>query len=109
ANYTFIPSQNSALQAFATDIGPGNTIMNQFAKEVFDIEMDQDALIAKKGTVNEQLLKQLLQEPFLKDKFPKTTGPELFNLAYLQKCQTKSKCDHISNEDIMATLNQFTA
>lgn len=109
ANYTFIPSQNSALQAFATDIGPGNTIMNQFAKEVFDIEMDQDALIAKKGTVNEQLLKQLLQEPFLKDKFPKTTGPELFNLAYLQKCQTESKCDHISNEDIMATLNQFTA
>ncbi|WP_316929680.1 anhydro-N-acetylmuramic acid kinase [Sphingobacterium sp. ML3W] len=109
ANYTFIPSQNSALQAFATDIGPGNTIMNQFAKEVFDIEMDQDALIAKKGTVNEQLLKQLLQEPFLKDKFPKTTGPELFNLAYLQKCIAESKCDHISNEDIMATLNQFTA
>lgn len=109
ANYTFIPSQGSDFKAFATDIGPGNTIMNQFAKETFDLEMDKDACIAAKGTVNEQLLEELLKESFLQKEFPKTTGPELFNLDYLKKCQTTSNNLHMTNEDIMATLNQFTA
>ncbi|WP_317259284.1 anhydro-N-acetylmuramic acid kinase [Sphingobacterium sp. SRCM116780] len=109
ANYTFIPNHQSELQAFATDIGPGNTIMNQFAKENFDVEMDRDALIAKKGIINQPLLAQLLQEPFLQDSFPKTTGPELFNLTYLKTCQEQSGVIDIKPEDIMATLNQFTA
>lgn len=109
ANYTFIPSQESNLKAFATDIGPGNTIMNQFAKETFDIEMDRDANIATKGTVHEELLKELLKESFLQDEFPKTTGPELFNLDYLKQCQITSNSLHMIPEDIMATLNQFTA
>ena len=109
ANYTFIPNQGSDQKAFATDIGPGNTMMNQFAKESFHIEMDKDAAIAKKGKVIEPLLNEILKEPFLQDEFPKTTGPELFNLDYLKSCQMKSDCLDISPEDIMATLNQFTA
>ncbi|WP_132844978.1 anhydro-N-acetylmuramic acid kinase [Sphingobacterium sp. JUb20] len=109
ANYTFIPSQESDLKAFATDIGPGNTIMNQFAKEKFDIEMDKDANIATQGIINEALLNELLKEPFLQDEFPKTTGPELFNLDYLKRCQIASNNLHMIPEDIMATLNQFTA
>lgn len=109
ANYTFIPNQKSSLKTFATDIGPGNTIMNQYAKENFDVEMDKDASIAKKGAVNAYLLKELLQEPFLQSEFPKTTGPELFNLAYLKTCQTESNTLTITTEDVMATLNQFTA
>lgn len=109
ANYTFIPSQSSHLKAFATDIGPGNTIMNQFAKESFHVEMDKDALIAKKGKIIKPLLHELLKESFLQDKFPKTTGPELFNLDYLKSCQIKSKSLDANLEDIMATLNQFTA
>ena len=109
ANYTFIPSQESDLKAFATDIGPGNTIMNQFAKEKFDIEMDKDANIATQGIINEGLLNELLKEPFLQDEFPKTTGPELFNLDYLKRCQIASNNLHMIPEDIMATLNQFTA
>lgn len=109
ANYTFIPSQESDLKAFATDIGPGNTIMNQFAKETFNIEMDKDAHIAATGIVNTELLRELLKASFLQDEFPKTTGPELFNLDYLKKCQESSNNLHMDHKDTMATLNQFTA
>jgi len=55
------------------------------------------------------LLSALKNNPFFKQKFPKTTGPELFNLAYLSKAQTDSNTVHLSLEDVMATLNRFSA
>ena len=35
---------------------------------------------------------------------PKTTGPELFNLAYVEQAKVASHCTDISHEDTMATL-----
>lgn len=109
SNFTFIPSHQSNLEAYATDLGPGNTMMNQYMKAHFDQEMDRDAMIAKMGTVNGPLLEQLLAEEFLTLEFPKTTGPELFNLDYLKEAQKRSETLDLSAEDIMATLNRFSA
>jgi len=109
SNFTFIPSHQSNLEAYATDLGPGNTMMNQYMKAHFDLEMDRDAVIAKKGSVNNRLLEQLLAEDFLSLEFPKTTGPELFNLDYLKEAQKRSETLHLSAEDVMATLNRFSA
>ena len=109
SNFTFIPSHQSNLEAYATDLGPGNTMMNQYMKAHFDHEMDRDAVVAKKGTVNEPLLEQLLAEEFLTLEFPKTTGPELFNLDYLKEAQKRSETLDLSAEDVMATLNRFSA
>ncbi len=109
SNFTFIPSHQTKLKAYATDLGPGNTMMNQYMKANFNQEMDRDAYMAKKGQVNDALLNQLLTEEFLTLPFPKTTGPELFNLAYLEKAQERSKTTHIPHENVMATLNRFAA
>jgi anhydro-N-acetylmuramic acid kinase len=40
---------------------------------------------------------------------PRTIGPELFNLEYLAKAQIDSSTAFISHEDVMATLNRFSA
>ena len=109
SNFTFLPNSNSELQAFATDLGPGNTIMNQYVKQHFDLEMDEDARIASKGNVNQDLLADLLSEEFLTLDFPKTTGPELFNLNYLEEKQKSTHTENLTEEDIMATLNAFSA
>lgn len=109
SNFTFIPSHQSKLEAYATDLGPGNTMMNQYMKAQFDQEMDRDAIVAKTGTVNEPLLEQLLAEEFLTLEFPKTTGPELFNLDYLKKAQKRSETLDLPAQDVMATLNRFSA
>lgn len=109
SNFTFLPNSNSELQAFATDLGPGNTIMNQYVKQHFDLEMDLDARIASKGNVNQELLAALLSEEFLTLDFPKTTGPELFNLSYLEEKQKSTYTENLTEEDIMATLNAFSA
>jgi len=109
SNFTFLPHGDSELKAFATDLGPGNTIMNQYMKKHFNVEMDRDALIASKGEVNYELLTALMKEEFLTLEFPKTTGPELFNLAYLEEKQRSTNTGNISKEDVMATLNAFSA
>lgn len=109
SNFTFLPHATSLLEAYATDLGPGNTMMNQYMHQTFQEEMDKDAILAKQGTVNAKLLAALLEEAFLSEYFPKTTGPELFNLQYLAAAQQRSKTTGIAPKDVMATLNQFAA
>lgn len=109
SNFSLLPNTNSTLSAYATDLGPGNTMMNQFMYKVYGLEMDKDAQIASKGTIHADLLRTLLAEDFLKVDFPKTTGPELFNLAYLENAQRKSNTLDLKAEDVMATLNSFAA
>lgn len=109
ANYTFLPGSLDASKIFSTDTGPGNTLMDQLAQKHFDLPYDKDAAIAKKGTVNHALLSKLLEEDFFAKPFPKTTGPELFNLAYLENAIEATGQNGISVFDIMATLNRLTA
>ncbi len=109
SNFTFLPKRASNLKAFATDLGPGNTIMNQYMFTHFDKEMDEHAAMAIKGKPHSELLNALLQDDFLKAEFPKTTGPELFNLAYLQSKLDQLHLNNLAHDDIMATLNIFSA
>lgn len=109
SNFTFLPQLGSPLKAYATDLGPGNTMMNQYMEKYFQVEMDKDAETAKKGQINPDLLNELENEAFLGLNFPKTTGPELFNLAYLDQALENISIKNLSHEDIMATLNAFSA
>ena len=109
ANYTFLPGSLDASKIFSTDTGPGNTLMDQLAQKYFDLPYDKDAAIALQGTVNEALLKVLVKDDFFGKSFPKTTGPELFNLDYLEKAKQTAGQTGISVYDTMATLNRFTA
>ncbi len=110
ANYTFLSGSLDTTKIFTTDTGPGNTIMDAYIKKHFaESAYDKDALFAKQGTINNGLLQAFKQHPFFEQSFPKTTGPELFNLDYLQQAQKSSNTINISHFDIMATLNRFTA
>lgn len=109
SNFTFLPNRDSTNKAFATDLGPGNTLMNQYMYTNFGLEMDEGGTLARRGTVDKNLLAELLREDFLAGSFPKTTGPELFNLDYLKAAQSRSNSGDLSAEDLMASLNMFTA
>jgi anhydro-N-acetylmuramic acid kinase len=110
ANFTYLAGDLDATKMFSTDVGPGNTMMDQLVQKYFAGQhYDKDAALAKKGTVNQALLRELEQYPFFADAFPKTTGPEMFNLAYLAQSQEKTNTKHLSIEDCMATLCKFSA
>ncbi|WP_443944002.1 anhydro-N-acetylmuramic acid kinase [Pedobacter sp. AW1-32] len=109
ANFTFLPAGFSFDKIFSTDIGPGNTLMDQFVQRNYPGKFfDDGAKLAKSGKVNEPLLEALLSDSFFTLSFPKTTGPELFNLNYLSSALEKLNV-FPANEDILATLAEFTA
>lgn len=110
ANFTYLPGDNDASKVFSTDVGPGNTLMDQFVQKHYEgLYFDKNAEIADSGVVNQALLDELMQSVFLGAGFPKTTGPELFNLKYLEAAQQKSGTFEIDKADVMATLNKFSA
>ncbi|MDB5010887.1 MAG: Anhydro-N-acetylmuramic acid kinase [Mucilaginibacter sp.] len=109
ANFTFLPSGHST-GFFSTDVGPGNTLMDQFIQLKSPGKYyDKNAEMALLGKVNEPLLNSLFDHPFFKADFPKTTGPELFSLSYLQNAIESSGQNNISDPDVMATLAVFSA
>lgn len=110
ANFTYLPTDMDAAKIFSTDTGPGNTIMDAFMQENYTGKyFDENAATAAAGKVHDGLLEVLKDNVFFTQPFPKTTGPELFNLDYLREAQRRSSAEQLSNEDIMATLNKFSA
>ncbi|MCC9167829.1 anhydro-N-acetylmuramic acid kinase [Pontibacter harenae] len=110
ANFTFLPGDLDTSKIFSTDVGPGNTLMDAYVQAKFPGKYyDAEATIASEGTCNNALLTALLDHSFFDQGFPKTTGPELFNLAYLEQAQKRSGTEALSPSDVMATLNRFSA
>ncbi len=87
------------------DTGPGNMLMDTWCEKHTKQGFDKDAGFALQGTVNQALLKQLLQEPYFKISAPKSTGRELFNIGWLQSQLPLQ----LPAEDVQRTLCEFSA
>ena len=110
ANFTFLPASLNPNQIFSTDVGPGNTLMDAYIQSIFpDKYYDADGTMAASGNYIPGLVEALLDHYFFQQPFPKTTGPELFNLNYLKQALGKIKLSQISEADVMASLNRFSA
>ncbi|MEO5911370.1 MAG: anhydro-N-acetylmuramic acid kinase [Pelobium sp.] len=109
SNLTNIPKGAQFSDVLSTDLGPGNTMMDQFVQQNFKGKyFDDFANIALKGVVCNELLSELLNHEFFTQDLPKSTGPELFNISYLERSLNRT-ANKISLENVMATLNRFTA
>lgn len=110
ANFTLLPASENPAEIFVTDTGTGNTLIDFFVKKYYpEKNYDKDAKIATQGTVNQAVLKQLKDNPFFYQEFPKTIGPELFNEEYVTKILEKNSITNISPQDLLATLTRFSA
>jgi anhydro-N-acetylmuramic acid kinase len=108
ANLTWLPADGNYAGVVCTDIGPGNTLIDAACRKYFNRAYDEDSKIAFSGSVNNELLNALLDHPFFDERAPKTTGPELFSLAYVEEAKQRSNTLTISNEDLVCTLSAFT-
>jgi anhydro-N-acetylmuramic acid kinase len=110
ANVTYLPASMDPHEVFVTDTGPGNTLLDAFTRRFFPgHDFDRDAAFASRGKVHDALLKALMANPFFREPFPKTTGPELFNVQYVLDAQAASGTLSLSPEDVLATLTRFSA
>lgn len=83
ANLTVINPQGQLLAGF--DSGPANTLLDLYCRQELNIKFDPDGVFARQGKVQKNLLTRLRQDEYFARNYPKSTGRELFNSAYLQK------------------------
>lgn len=103
ANITIL-NPNKVTKAY--DTGPGNALIDAYIQKMKKLPFDKNGAWAKTGTVDNNLLNQLLSDPYFQKPAPKTTGKEYFNLAWLDSF---IKNTPHSPENIHATLTQLTA
>ena len=104
ANITYI--YNKSVLGF--DTGPGNMVMDAIMLSLTDGRnaFDENGELAAAGSVNEQLLKELLNHPYLKRSPPKSTGRETFGRELVEKILAWPE---ITDADRMATATELTA
>ena len=97
-----IPEQ----EVIGYDTGVGNALMDSWIEQHLGLPFDQNGEWAKSGQVSQDLLKDFLDEPYFQQPAPKSTGRELFNLAWLEKKRQKHTA--LLPQDVQATLLEFT-
>ena len=105
ANITILPA-DPALAVTGFDTGPGNTLMDQWTNRQLGTAMDLCGDWGRQGTVNQEILAQLMRDDYFGAPPPKSTGREYFNLAWLESVLNGHPADAA---DIQATLCELTA
>lgn len=81
ANLTYLPLKGACI---GFDTGPGNGLMDAWIQQQQNLPFDADGQWAASGSVDHELLQQMLSHPYFAQQPPKSTGKEEFTLAWLQ-------------------------
>lgn len=104
SNLSVLPGDGDAR---GWDCGPGNALMDHWCQQHTGQAFDRDGAWAATGQVHQNLLERLLQEPYLDQPPPKSTGRDLFNPDWLSS--RLAGFDGLAPADVQATLTAFTA
>ncbi|MCF1426813.1 MAG: anhydro-N-acetylmuramic acid kinase [Shewanella sp.] len=104
ANITFLPGDRNKVLGF--DTGPGNALIDVWVQQHLQTPFDQDGAWAASGKTNVELLKQMMSHAYFAQNFPKSTGKELFNHAWLEHQLAEFR--HLKDQDIQSTLLDLT-
>ena len=89
------------------DCGPGNALMDAWCLQHTSQPYDAGGQWAASGKLIPELLVSLLDEPYLAMRPPKSTGRDLFSIAWLAAKLTPFAAHR--PEDVQNTLTEFTA
>jgi anhydro-N-acetylmuramic acid kinase len=111
ANVTVIPAAARSQDVFAFDTGPGNMIIDALVERFSKgrQKYDRGARIASKGRVIRPLLEEMLRDPYLRQRPPKTAGREQFGAAYAADLVAAARKHRERAEDLIRTATIFTA
>jgi len=111
ANITVIPANAKPSDVFAFDTGPGNMLIDALVQHFTHgrLRYDKNARLARRGHINDQLIRHLMGDPYLKRRPPKSTGREYFGGEYVQKLLAFADSLRIKQADLLYTTTYFTA
>ena len=107
ANLTALSADPTA-PVLGFDTGPGNTLLDAWARRVLGTPMDRDGALAAGGRMVPELLRAMLAEAYFAQPAPKSTGPEQFSTAWLET-HLAGLAEPPSDSDVQATLVALTA
>ncbi|ROR29716.1 anhydro-N-acetylmuramic acid kinase [Inmirania thermothiophila] len=105
ANVTLIDGDGEVRAAF--DTGPGNGLLDHWARTRLGAPCDRDGAAAARGRVQPALLEALLAHPYFGRPPPKSTGPEVLGPEWLEGLLRGRP--EPAPEDGAATLAELTA
>jgi anhydro-N-acetylmuramic acid kinase len=121
-NVTWVPAREDHHGIVAFDTGPGNILIDGVVTCLSDgtLTFDRDGAFAATGTVDDEMLAALMQDPYLQQVPPKTTGREYYGMEQAQRWvqEWDLPSDAITNEgqnardracDLIATVTAWTA
>ena len=102
ANVTDLPPEG-AVRGF--DTGPGNMLLDAWARSHLGRDYDRDGDFAAGGIVQEALLSRMLADEFFRRAPPRSTGRDHFGAEWLRGFGI----DAVAPADVQATLAELTA
>lgn len=113
ANLSVVPAGargRSPADVIAFDTGPGNMVMDALVEETSEGRktFDRGGRTAARGRVDEELLKELLKEPYFRRPPPKSTGREAFGRPFALKLLKNITRRGGFVEDALATASALT-
>lgn len=105
SNVTWIGRSADDISAF--DCGPGNALMDDWAKRHTGQTYDKDGALAARGRAQDDLLRQWLRHEYFARLPPKSMDRDQWDIAGLG--QLTSKLQSVSSEDGAATFLKFSA
>ena len=106
ANITFLPKDTNKI-CFGFDTGPGNMLMDSWVSQNKQQPYDKDGEWAGSIQANNDLVNKLMNDNFIHQQPPKSTGREHYNIAWLNTLL--KNCPPLSIDVIQASLCDFTA
>ncbi|MBH2018516.1 MAG: anhydro-N-acetylmuramic acid kinase [Burkholderiales bacterium] len=106
SNLSVLPPAGSPLPVLGFDCGPGNALMDAWCLQHTGQPFDAGGAWAKSGRLVPALLASLQGEPYFSQPIPKSTGRDLFSLAWLDDKLRPFAGER--PEDIQNTLTELT-
>ena len=80
-------------------------MLDNWIKRCRSLDYDREGLWAKSGLIDQGLLEKMLLDAYFQKNIPKSTGPEYFNLSWLDGYLVGNE----ASEDVQRTLLELTA
>ena len=111
ANLTWLPRGGGPEEVRAFDTGPGNVLIDGLmASRPNDPRpFDEGGEAARRGTPDEELVGQLLDDSFFRQTPPRSTGREKFGADYVEALRALGRARGLSEDDLVATATALTA
>ncbi|SDR04516.1 anhydro-N-acetylmuramic acid kinase [Natronobacterium texcoconense] len=110
-NCTVLPEGGDWSTVTAFDTGPGNMVIDAVVERLTDGErqFDEDGRMATAGTVDDDLLTDLLDDPYLERAPPKSTGRERYGDGYATRVLERARKDGLAADNVVATVTALTS